>query len=193
MHDWLSLVYHGDEWFVSYACVPSGLPSVVTFSVGHAVELYLKGTHTKVFGDIQKAINFGHNVKDLWDACKGYDKNFMPDYEIRDSVFASDVMKGTLDKRLSKDDQMHLLKNHTLYIVAKYLPDLKYLGVPMKTHKGPYALGYVHPDPYWIGFFKDMRSYLGYPPKDRADFIEQQLDMGDLPGPAIRYLQGLYA
>jgi hypothetical protein len=56
MHDWLSLVYHGDEWFVSYACIPSGLPSVVTFSVGHAVELYLKGTHTKVFGDIQKAI-----------------------------------------------------------------------------------------------------------------------------------------
>jgi hypothetical protein len=196
MHDWHSLAYQGDEWLVGYACAPPGAPSVVTFSVGHALELYLKAAHTKLFGDFDKALKFGHRVKDLWDACKKGDCAFLPNHEIRDAIFSVDFLDQQVFKTLSGDDQLHFIDHQSLYIVAKHLQDLKYLGLPWKTWKNwgttkNASIFYLHPDPYWIALFSDLRGYLGYPPHGKADFIKQHMNGGITPA-AAGYLSGLY-
>lgn len=192
MHDWHSLSYQGDQWFVSYTCVPPSCIGVTLFSVGHAIELYLKASHTKIFGDFDKAIAYGHKVKDLWDSCKAGDRNFLPNHDIRDNVFRCDFFDRSVFNALSKDDQLHFIKFQCLYIIAKHLQDIKYLGLPWKTRKkGQMSFGSIHPDPYWITLFKDMRNYLGYPLKNKADFIEQVLS--DLPANSAKYLRDLYA
>ncbi len=194
MHDWHSLAYHGDEWLVGYACTPPGVPSVLIFSVGHALELYLKAAHAKLFGDFDEALGFGHRVKDLWDACKKGDCAFLPNHEIRDAIFSLDFLDQQVFKTLSRDDQLHFIKYQSLYIIAKHLQDLKYLGLPWKTRKkrGTTGMAWVQPDPYWITLFRDLRGYLGYPPHGKADFIKQQMDLGMIPPTAASYLSGLY-
>lgn len=190
MHEWDSFLWAADEWFISYSLPPS-LPHVNLFAIGHTIELYLKAANTKFTKDIDRAINFGHNIKCIWDDCKK-DPKFMPNFEIRDSVFNSDFLSGSRTKGSAKADQLHYLKNQELYILAKHLPDLKYLGAPLKTVKGAYALGYIHPNPYWIAFLKELRDYIGHPKKGRLDVIAHHLQEGDLPPQSIQYLKGLY-
>jgi hypothetical protein len=192
MHTWHSLVYHGDEWFAAYACIPSNAVSPIWFSVGHAVELYLKAAHTKLFGDINAAIKHGHRIKDLWDACRQENPNFMKGYAFRDHVFSVDFLDGSVFKHLSSEDQLHFIENQSLYVVFKHLQDLKYLGLPWKSRSGPMALGFVHPDPYWTQFVRTLRTHLEYPPRDHADRILQMLELGCLPPDAAHYLQALY-
>ena len=192
MYTWDSLAYHGDEWFAAYACIPGVAVSPTWFSVGHAIELYLKSAHTKLFGDINAAIQHGHKIKDLWDECRKRDPNFMKGYGFRDHIFEMDVLDGSVFKRLTADDRMHFLQNRSLYVVFKHLQDLKYLGSPWKTRSGPWALGYRHPDPYWTVFIRRLRAYLGYPSQDRADHISQILELGRLPDHAADYLRALY-
>lgn len=194
MHDWWSFLRAADEWFVNYASVPADLSSVITFSIGHTVELYLKATYVKNTGDMHQAIKYGHKIRELWGACKSYDKNFMPNYEIRNCVFNADLFNTPTELReiLSDDDLKHYFKHQELYLIAKLLPDLKYLGAPLKFLKGAYAFGYIHPNPYWIEFFKEFRSYLQHPSENRLDFIKHKLDEGDLPVRSIQYLRGLY-
>jgi hypothetical protein len=192
MYNWDSLAYHGDEWFAAYACIPGVAVSPIWFSVGHAVELYLKSAHTKLFGDIKVAIQYGDKIKDLWDECRKHDPSFMDGYAFRDHIFAMNLLDGRGFKRFSADDQKHLRQNRPLYAVFKHIQDLKYLGTPLKTHSGPWALGYVHPDPYWIEFVRTLRAYLGYPSQGRADRISQILEVGRLPDSAAAYLRELY-
>jgi hypothetical protein len=197
MHDWHSLAYQGDEWLVGYACVPSCAHSVVIFSVGHALELYLKAAHTKLFGDFDKALKFGHSVKSLWDACKKRDSAFLPNHEIRDAIFSLDFLAPQVFETLSRDDQLHYADHQNLYMIAKHLQDLKYLWLPWNTWKGwgttPNAgFFYFHHDPYWIALFSDLRGYLGHPEHGFADFIGQQMKLGNIPPAAAQYLSGLY-
>jgi len=196
MYEWHSFVWAADEWFITYS-LPPPLPNVKAFAIGHTLELYLKAANTKITGDIDRAIGFGHELKHIWDDCKLRDQNFMPSFEIRDSVFKSDFFKLSssrgLKNKLNKDDIGHFLKNQELYVIAKHLPDLKYLGAPLKTIKGAFAFGFIHPNPYWIMFFKELRGYLGHPQKGRVDIISDHIDKRDLPVQSIQYLEDLYS
>jgi len=194
MYDWHSFAYAGDEWLVGYACLPAVTPFVAIFTVGHALELYLKAAHTKLFGDVEKVIKKGHNIKSLWDECKKRDGAFLPNHEIRGSILKVDFLDQHVFKTLTKDDQEHYIRYQNLYLIAKHLSDIKYFSLPWNSRKkgGEKAVCWTSHDSYWITLFKDIRVYLGYPPKGKADFVEQQLRTGMLPSYAVHYLRGLY-
>jgi hypothetical protein len=193
MDDWHSLAYHGDEWLVGYACLPHFATSVVIFSVGHALELYLKAAYTKLSVNLNEAIKFGHDVKRLWDACKERDPTFLQGHELRDSICSADPLVSQRWEKLSRDDLEHWANHQVLYVVAKHLQDLKYWGLPWTTLENNGAMKsicYLHPDPYWIALFRDLRGFLGYPEHGKGDFIKQH--MKDIPPAAASYLSGLY-
>jgi hypothetical protein len=194
---WRSFLHTADEWFVAYALIPVGvsLPSVTMFSVGHTVELYLKAVYARHIGSVDDAIGYGHNIKGLWDACKTHDRNFMPDYEIRDEVYEVYTLERgeRFEERFSEDDWESYRKLPELYLVAKYLPDLRYFWSPFRSIEGEYAMSSMHPNPSWIEFFRELRRYLGHPSPGELDFIRHQIDAGSLPDSARRYLERLYA
>lgn len=194
IRDCHSLAQHGDEWFIAYACAPPLATSAVLFSVRHAVELYLKAAHVAAFGDITKAIKYGHKVIDLWDACKAEDPSFMSSYLLRKEIFAIDFLDSTAVAGLSTQEQLHYLKNQQIYLLFKHLQDLKYFGLPWKTRDTlPKAMAFLHPDPLWISFFRALRSHIGYPRLGCVDRIAQLLELNALPQAAAIYLRDLYA
>jgi len=191
MYYWHSFIWAADEWFISYS-LPPNLVHVKLFTIGHTVELYLKSANANITGNIDRAIKFGHKIEDIWDDCKNHDRKFMPNFEIRNSVFNIDLFTGQLEKKLSRDDLRNYSDNQEFYIIAKLLPDLKYIGTRLQSLKGPHSLTSVYPNPYWINFFRELRTYLDHPHKDRRDIIKHHIDKGDLPVQSIDYLKGLY-
>ncbi len=191
MYEWHSFLDPADEWFITYS-LPPPLTSVKLFAIGHTVELYLKAANAKMSGDIERAIKFGHEVKAIWDDCKARDSRFMPNYQLRNSVFEKDLLHGEWKNSLDESDRNHFLDNQELYVIAKHLPDLKYLAAPLKTIKAAYGLGFIHPNPYWITFLKELRGYLGHPDVNRLDKISHHIEEGDLPPQSIQYLKDLY-
>ena len=162
------------------------------FVIGHSVELYLKSCYTKLTGNAQKAVRFGHDIAGLWSACKQADHAFMPHYELLSRVLAANVTNfGSVDS-LTKDEQLHFLHHQSFYLVAKHLPDLKYLGAPLKTIKGEYAIGAIYPDDYWVSFIRELRRFLGHPTLGHVDAVRDQLESGNLHHRAILYLSRLY-
>jgi len=186
---WHICAQAGDEWLITYALSPN-LGAVTLFAVGHAVELYLKAVNLKCDGKTR----LSHEIKDLWDDCKRRDAAFMPSYEIRQSALDAPLFSGRNEfEFLNAADCESFFSNMGLYLVAKLLPDLKYAGLEMQRHSGPFARGSVYPDPYWIKFFSGLRAYLQYPAPEYRDPIAQHLRSGDVPARAREYLRGLYA
>jgi len=165
-----SFLRTADEFIIAYSTSNYSVAASL-FSIGHAVELYLKAANTRMTGDIDRAVNFGHRIKDLWEDCKKSDSLFMPNYELRNNVYNAPFLQQELDKILGKDDAIHFLKNQEFYIVAKHLADLKYLGAPLKSITGGYSIVFCSHNPYWIGFFRELRSYLNYPSSKEVDPI----------------------
>jgi hypothetical protein len=190
MYEWHSFLWAADEWFITYS-LPPVLIHVKFFAIGHTVELYLKAANTKITGDIDRAIRFGHQVKAIWDDCKAKDSAFMEEYEIRDDIYDRDLLTRPYEG-LNEENRIHLGNNYELYIIAKYLPDLKYLGAPPKTMKGQAGLALIYPNTYWIGFLKDMRRYLGHPEEGRMDIISFHIDNSTMPPETVHFLKMLY-
>ncbi|MDQ3017647.1 MAG: hypothetical protein M3R25_13135 [Bacteroidota bacterium] len=177
-HKWGSFLHTADEFIIAYASCTGNTISAPLFLIGHAVELYLKSAYTKQTRDIDAAVNFGHRIYDLWNACKSIDDKFMPQYELRDNVFQCPFLEKDIVKLLSHEDCIHFLENQEFYIVSKYLPDLKYLGAPLKKIKGAYAIPFACHNPYWIKFFKELRSYLEYPGVNSHNWFELSIEIG---------------
>ncbi len=190
-YSWHSFLWSADEWFITYS-LPPLLSHVKLFAVGHSVELYLKAAYTQMTGQIEDAVSFGHQIMDILDACKAHDSGFMPSYEIRESILESGFYSSTQPYRLEGDDLRHYGANQELYYVARMLPDLRYLGAPLRTIRGPYGLPTFARNSYWIGFLREIRSYLNYPRPDLQDVIWHHLEEGDLPAVSSAYLQQLY-
>lgn len=191
MDNWIRFLDAADQWLISYS-LPPALMAVKLFEIGHVVELYLKAANTKMTGDIKRSIKFGHKIKQIWDDCKSRDKAFMPNYEIRQHVYDSDFMHNPWNNLFNQDDFMHFVHNQELYITAKHLPDLKYLGLPPKTMAEPNSMGMVHPSDYWIDFLKELRTYLEYPADNMRDWIRMKIEMKELPYNSALYLNQLY-
>ena len=190
MYEWHSFLIAADEWFITYS-LPPVLRSVKFFAIGHTVELYLKAANTKITGDIDRAMKRGHNLKAIWDDCKAKDSAFMPQYEIRDDIYNRDLLLSPYEG-LNAEDTLHLGNNYELYIIAKYLPDLKYLGAPPKTMKGEAGLYLIYPNTYWINFLKEMRRYLGHPEEGRRDTILFHIEHSTMPPETVHFLKMLY-
>lgn len=199
MDEWRTYFHPADAWFMTYASIPLGLGFMgVTLScIGQTVELYLKAVVVKhtCMGVDQIIEEYGHNIKGLWDGCKDLDKNFMPSYEIRDSVLNARLLEGDFEKKLkklSKRDQESYFRHQELYLLAGvHLADLRYMGAPLPAGRVPRPMTYMHPNSYWIGFIRELRGYLGHPSPGESDWIKVNIDQGLLPLNATRYLQDL--
>lgn len=124
MDAWRSFLSPADEWFVTYAIIPidPGFASVTMFCIGHTLELYLKAVVAKhTWKSVDEIIEeYGHNIKALWDACKS-DQNFIPNYEIEDSVLNAYLLKGgkgDFVKELNKHDFESYSKHQELYFFS---------------------------------------------------------------------------
>lgn len=190
MYEWYSFLEAADEWFITYS-LPPPLRDVKFFAIGHTVELYLKAAYTKITGDIDRAISFGHKVKAIWDACKGKDPAFMPQYEIRNDIYNRDLLPSPYEG-LNEEERLHLGNNFELYMIAKYLPELKYLGAPPKKMKTEDGLYVIYHNGYWIYFLKEMRRYLGHPGEGRKDTISFHIKHSTMPPETVRFLKRLY-
>lgn len=190
MYEWHSFLQAADEWFIIYS-LPPRIMGVKFFAIGHTVELYLKAANTKITGDIERAIRFRHQIKAIWDDCKAKDSAFMPQYEIRNDIYNRDLLPSPFEG-LNEEDTIHLGNNFELYIIAKYLPDLKYLGAPPKIMKGQAGLYLLYSNTYWIDFLKEMRRYLGHPEKNRRDVISFHIEHSTMPPETVYFLKMLY-
>jgi hypothetical protein len=188
-HDWDDFLWSADEWIVNYSLPVMRLTSVKLFSIGHAFELYLKACNSKITGDIERAIKFGHELPRIWKDCKERDRTFLPDYELRDTVLARNLLDHKDYSKLSKDDAIHFLHNQELYVVVKYLADLKYLGAPLKRIKGAYALALFFPNPLWADLFKALRAYLGHPEAGKLDMLQEHISDSQLPQFSVQFLR----
>ena len=188
-HEWSAFLSSADEWIVDYSLPVVPLTSVKLFAVGHALELYLKAANAKLSGSVEDAVKFGHNLHALWFDCKARDTGFLPMYELRPAVLERDLLNHESYCRLDANDLGHFLENQELYVVTKYLPDLKYLGAPLKKIAGAYALGFVHPNPKWAELFRALRLYLGHPETGRADTIRHYTEAGVVSGASLQFLQ----
>ena len=187
-----SILWNADQFFVSYSVQPLFI-SVKLFEIGHVVELYVKAALIKFTGNDQLPIKYGHNIKRIW-AEWIKDKFFMPNYEIRDTIFKIDF--GRDDGRLlSPNDRDHYLKNRELYYITKYLPDIKYLGNFNSKYNldDGWTFTISFQNLYWIDFIKELRRYLNWPNPQGHDWIKSSIIERKIPDDAIAYLQKLYA
>jgi hypothetical protein len=113
-------------------------------------------------------------------------------YEIKDTIFNSDFIKNN-GGSLSPIDQPHYFENQELYVIDKHLPDIKYVGAPLKSVKTVSHVWVMQErNPYWIKIIKDLRSYLNYPLPNRRDWIKIYLEENRIPSDAASYLEMLY-
>jgi hypothetical protein len=64
VYDWRAFLWPADEWLFLFATPPGGLISVKLFSIGHALELYLKAVYAKLTGDVKAAIGLATIFRD---------------------------------------------------------------------------------------------------------------------------------
>lgn len=181
-----------DEWFVAYAITPTPMASVVLFSLAHAVELYLKACFGKTCGTIEETVRMGHDLPKMWQQLKTADPTFMPGFEIRKNVYEA---TGTAEDdeirtSLSPDDWTHFLEHRELYLVMKYVVDLKYLGGPMRIEHCVY-LSYSVRGSYWIRFLNEIRSFLMRGESEYFDHMSWLVHDGKFSEEAKEYLRGL--
>jgi hypothetical protein len=191
VREWQSFLVSADQWIINYSLPAPHLMSVKLFSAGHALELYLKASYAKITGDIDAAMAFGHNLVKMWNASKSLDPSFIPRHELRAAVLALNILDPDEYRTLPEDDLLHFLDHQELYVVAKHLPDLKYIGARPKTIKGDYLIVCAFPNPIWIPLFRDLRSFLNYPESRAKDPIAEAIQGGELPASCIAYLSPL--
>jgi len=191
-YKWNCFLDAADEFLIAYAKISLGATvPIQLFIIGHAVELYLKAANAKITGDVNKSVKFGHNLYGLWKACKT-DSTFMPNFEIRESLFKIPFYEEDIYKKCSEEESTHFIENNNLYTIMKHQMDLKYGGAPFKTIKGGYMMLCLCHNPYWIKFFKEIRKFLKYPSENNADHIKFQIQNGYLTNEAKNYLEQLY-
>ncbi len=189
-YDWHVFLQPADQWLINYSLLPTdlSLTAVQLFSVGHALELYLKAVNSKLTGDIYAAVEWGHKVDRIWDDCKKRDPKFLPTYELRMAVLSRDILDPNDYSNWANEDLLHFVKYQELYTVAKHLADLKYFGAPLKSIKGAFACAWVFPNPMWADLFREIRIYLGLPENGQLDFISYYLENASLPSTSIDFL-----
>ncbi|MHB1319008.1 MAG: hypothetical protein ACYCYF_10365, partial [Anaerolineae bacterium] len=110
-----------------------------------------------------------------------------------DSVLVNRTMCCAEKRGLTTEDLHHFLQHQELYVIAKHLADLKYLGAPMKSAKVRFGVGYVYPSPEWPKLFGAIRHYLMYPSPNRTDVVREYVRSGLVPANSMDDLMLLLA
>jgi hypothetical protein len=174
--------------------MPMSAHAPLLFSIGHAVELYLKAGYTKLTGDRAGAVRFNHNVAALLKACQKQDPSFLTDYSLRPHILRLPVPRMDAVETLTPADQDHYFTHQELYTVAMLLPELKYLGAGLKRKwDGAFALVWNYPNPYWVEFFRAARAHLGYPQPGQRDTLSIPLERDRLPPRAREHIEQILA
>ncbi|MBL0145375.1 MAG: hypothetical protein IPP48_06085 [Chitinophagaceae bacterium] len=87
-------------------------------------------------------------------------------------------MKGQLVtfEQSADPDYEEYIKNQEMYWVSKFLLDLKYLGTIHKSLPETFGIFIMSCNPYWLHFFIELRTFLGWPIAGQFfDFIGQSL------------------
>jgi hypothetical protein len=212
---WIDFPWLADEWFVVYAYSHRSLTSVTMFALAHSVELYLKGCvakheflvatnirgmtdaeRTKCEEDsVKKAVDYNHRLFDIWKALKAADPSFMPGFDLLDSVlsvaFTDD--EEELHSKLPSIASSNYREHRELYLVMRYIADLKYLGGPMKKEMHPYFSHDLRSD-YWIKFFTSIRKWIWEGQAhytDRMSILVHDADRSGMPPEVVEYLNRL--
>jgi len=188
---WNAWLYSANEWLINYSLPPHDLLSVKLFSIGHCLELYLKAYITKQTGSYEKATKHGHKIISLWQECISHNSEFLANYELRENILACDVLnQRDCKSNLSEEDFLYYPRYNELFIIAKHLPDIKYLGLPWKTaNLRSRNIMCFYLNPMWIDIIKSIRSHLEIPYDRQQDIISLHInDYRDLPQESRDYL-----
>ena len=160
---WQNFTMLGDQFIVAYSRLDARTVPVTLFTVGHAVELYLKATILKIDPDFD-IIKLGHRIDKMIDKVNELESNLLIDYSLKESVYRK-FMNGQLVtlEQTSDPDYHHYVSNQELYWISKYLMDLKYLGTIHKTMPETFGIFIRGCNPYWLTFFTRLRAYLDWP------------------------------
>jgi len=159
---WQSFAMLGDEFIVAYASMSAITPAATLFVVGHAVELYLKALLLKDDPSCN-VTKYSHKVDRMLAALV---RNGHPNIAMYDlpNIDVNKWMHRPIPIGETSDPEYDsYVRNQELYWVAKYLPDLKYLGTMHKTMPNQFAVPCWPCNPYWAQFFAAVRLELGWP------------------------------
>lgn len=180
----------GDQWLLGYLHLPGSAAPVPLFSVGHAVELYLKAVFLKHDPklDVRKK---GHRIDKMLSEIRVSHPPLLASYELRDSAYAKFNLSSPLPISAVVDpDYEHFIRHQELYWVARHLADIKYLGTIHNNLSPNFAVACMPANPYWANFFREIREHLGWPEVGMwADHIGAAA--GALPSQAIPFLRAL--
>jgi hypothetical protein len=174
---WEKFINTADEYLISYFCPPHSIGKAKLFLISHSVELYLKALFYKQTSNINKTMEYGHNIWSIWKKLKQNDSNFMVNWNFSERIYQIMKNKKNID-RFTKDEEDDYHLNKEFYTICVFEGDIKYLGVNLKRWKfGSYAVSNSTPNNYWVNFFKDLRIHLKFPTKEFDDIIPHTVKM----------------
>lgn len=190
---WQNLTMLGDEFIIAYSRLDGQTVPVTLFTIGHAVELYLKATILKLDPNID-ILKLGHRVDKLIEKVKDLEPTLLVRYNLRESVYDKFMNGKLITVEQSTDpDYEHYIINQELYWISKYLMDLKYLGSIHKTIPNTFGIFIRACNPYWIEFFKELRIFLDLPLKDQGfDYLKIALEQQLLHKEQSDFLTNIY-
>jgi hypothetical protein len=177
---WTDYADAGDQWLAAYAAIPFEATWPVLFSVGHALELYLKAIKAKVEG-IEP--DHAHNVEQLWtDAVKvgalPPHLHFRPSHfkAFRDGKRVRDILKnGGITAEV-----WEFQERIELFPVLAAIRDLKYLPLQSDQLTTTVGLVVIRPNLYWAGVFRAMRLWLHWPDRPANDLLRRLVASGEI-------------
>jgi hypothetical protein len=160
---WQDFAMLGDEFLVGYSRLDSGIVPVSLFTIGHAVELYLKATVLKIDPSFNVR-RLGHRVGDTIQTIRTLDAALLANYQLRPAVYTKFMNGNLIPMAAAADpDYEHYIANQELYWISRHLADLKYLGTIHNTLPNTFAIMVRPCNPYWLTFFNELRDFLGWP------------------------------
>ncbi len=160
---WQNFAMLGDEFLVGYSRLDSRIVPVSLFTIGHAVELYLKATVLKIAPDFNVR-RLGHKVGDTIQTIRSLDAALLPNYQLRPAVYTKFMNGSLIPMTATADpDYEHFIANQELYWISGHLADLKYLGTIHNTLPTTFSIMVMPCNPYWETFFNELREFLDWP------------------------------
>lgn len=166
--DWIAL---GDEWIISYLKVnferPWGraislnTPSVMRFSIAHALEQYFKACIVKKYNS-EEAKRSGHKIFNMYKDLKS-DRRFLPEIDISQSMFDNYSIEGKGYDKLDPSLAIQIIDHQYILILFKYTADLKY----RRLNKAKGTVVYVDstgPELRYAKIIFEIRKYLLHTP-----------------------------
>jgi hypothetical protein len=174
---WQNFTMLGDQFIVAYSRLDAQTVPVTLFTVGHAVELYLKATILKIDPDFD-ILSLGHRIDKMILKVNELEPTLLNSYKLKEDVYVKFMNGVPVTIEQSADPSYeHYVINQELYWVSKYLLDLKYLGTIHKSMPQTFSIFIRACNPYWLNFFIELRKFLGWPTENQYfDFIKKSFE-----------------